>query len=74
MALIVPITIAANFLRVLTLVLIAYYTGVESLEGFIHDFTGIALFVVAIALMLGCDGLINVLANSIRRLRFRPAT
>jgi exosortase B len=74
MALIVPITIAANFLRVLTLVLVAYYAGVEKLEGFIHDFTGIALFAVAVVLMLACDGLINVLANSIGRLRPRPAT
>jgi len=59
MALIIPITIAANFLRVLTLVLVAYYFGVQAMEGAIHDLTGIALFVVAVALMLGCDGLIN---------------
>jgi exosortase B len=58
-ALIIPITIAANFLRVLTLVLIAYYFGVEAIEGAIHDLTGIALFVVAVALMFACDGLIN---------------
>jgi exosortase B len=71
MALIIPITIAANFLRVLTLVLIAYYAGVEKIEGFIHDFTGIALFVVAIGLMLACDGLIGSLANGIDQLRRR---
>src|SRR3984957_20020845 len=59
MALIIPITIAANFLRVLTLVLVAYYFGAEAIEGAIHDLTGIALFIVAVALMLGCDGLIN---------------
>jgi exosortase B len=59
MALIIPITITANFLRVLTLVLIAYYFGVDAIEGLIHDLTGIALFVVAVALMLSCDGLIN---------------
>ena len=74
MALIVPITITANFLRVLTLVLIAYYAGVEQIEGFIHDFTGIALFVVAVALMFACDGLINISGNAIARLRSRLAT
>jgi exosortase B len=69
MALIVPITITANFLRVLTLVLIAYYAGVEKIEGFVHDFTGLALFMVAIALMFACDGIINLVANSIGHLR-----
>src|SRR6201994_4432195 len=39
LALIIPITITANFLRVVALVLIAYYFGVEKIEGFIHDFT-----------------------------------
>jgi exosortase B len=71
MALIIPITIAANFLRVLTLVLIAYYFGVDKIEGVIHDLTGIALFVVAVALMLGCDGLINFVGSrftGVRRL------
>jgi exosortase B len=67
MALIIPITILANFLRVVALVLIAYYFGVEKIEGFIHDFTGIALFVVAVALMFACDGLISVVSNLISR-------
>jgi exosortase len=72
MALIIPITITANFLRVLTLVLIAYYGGVEKIEGVIHDLTGIALFIVAVVLMLLCDGLINLVGSRIsgaRRLR-----
>jgi exosortase B len=69
MALIIPITITANFLRVLTLVLIAYYFGVEAIEGAIHDLTGIALFVVAVALMLMCDGLINLVGSRISRAR-----
>ena len=42
LSLIIPITIAANFLRVVTLVLITYYGGVEMIEGTIHDLTGIA--------------------------------
>jgi exosortase B len=59
LTLIVPITIAANFLRVLALVLIAYYGGVDKIEGTLHDLTGIALFIVAICLMLLCDGIIS---------------
>jgi len=68
-SLIVPITIAANFLRVLALVLIAYYAGVDKIEGTLHDLTGIALFVVAVALMFICEGLINLVARIFARLR-----
>ena len=71
MTLIIPITIAANFLRVVALVLIAYYFGVERIEGFIHDMTGIALFIVAVGLMFMCDGLIGLFADFIGRVR-RP--
>jgi exosortase/archaeosortase family protein len=66
---IVPITIAANFLRVVALVLIAYYGGVEMVEGTLHDLTGIALFIVAVGLMFLCDGLISVAAVLIQRTR-----
>jgi len=67
LALIIPITITANFLRVVSLVLIAYYGGVEMIEGVIHDLTGIALFIVAVALMFLCDGLISVAGKALRR-------
>ncbi|MFY9954438.1 exosortase [Bradyrhizobium sp.] len=67
MALIVPITIVANFLRVMALVLIAYYGGVDKIEGPLHDLTGIALFIVAIALMFLCDVFISLCANLWRR-------
>src|SRR5712672_1658299 len=67
LSLIIPITITANFLRVVTLVLIAYYGGVQMIEGVIHDLTGIALFVVAVALMLVSDGLISVIGRTVQR-------
>jgi exosortase B len=70
-SLIVPITIVANFLRVVALVLIAYYGGVDKIEGPLHDLTGIALFIVAVALMFLCDGLISLTAGFIRRVRLR---
>jgi exosortase B len=74
MALIIPITITANFLRVLTLVLITYYFGVDKIEGVIHDLTGIALFIVAVALMLICDGLINLVGGRVSKVwRVRTA-
>jgi exosortase B len=55
---IVPITIAANFVRVVALVLIAYYFGIDAIEGIFHDLTGFALFAVALALFFLLDGLL----------------
>ena len=55
---IIPITILANFFRVLTLVLASYYLGVDRVEGLFHDVTGIALFVFALALFFFLDGVL----------------
>jgi exosortase len=52
---IVPITVLANIFRVITLVLGAYYLGVDTIEGLFHDLTGIALFVFALALFFLLD-------------------
>jgi len=61
LATIIPITIVANFIRVMALVLIAYYGGVELIDGVLHDLTGIALFIIALALVFICDGLLGLL-------------
>src|SRR5271165_4222135 len=55
---IIPITILANFFRVLTLVLASYYLGVDRVEGLFHDVTGIALFVFALVLFFLLDGVL----------------
>lgn len=60
LAAIIPITIVANFIRVIALVLIAYYGGVDLLEGALHDLTGIGLFVVAVALLFLFDGFLGL--------------
>jgi exosortase B len=60
LAAVIPITIMANFLRVLGLVLIAYYGGIELVDGLFHDLTGIALFVFALALLFIVDGLLGL--------------
>jgi len=67
-SLIIPITIAANFLRVMALVLIAYYGGVDKIEGPLHDLTGIALFIVAIILMFLCEGLLSAVSGLVQRI------
>jgi exosortase B len=71
---ILPITIAANFFRVLALVLIAYYGGVDAVEGVYHEITGIALFVVAILLLLLLDKCLGAIEFLIRKIRSRPAS
>jgi exosortase len=60
LAAVIPITIMANFLRVLALVLIAYYGGIELVDGLFHDLTGIALFVFALTLLFIFDGLLGL--------------
>ena len=52
---IIPITVLANVFRVVTLVLGAYYIGVDTIEGLFHDLTGIALFIFALALFFLLD-------------------
>ena len=68
LAAIVPITIAANFLRVLTLVLIAYYGGIDQLDGIVHDLTGIGLFIVALVLLFLFDGFLSLCVAATRPL------
>lgn len=69
---IIPITIAANFIRVITLVLIAYYGGPDMLEGAVHDLTGIGLFIVAVVLLFVLDAILGFGIEMVRRLRKAP--
>lgn len=59
--LLIPISFAANIIRVMILVLVTYHFGDEAGQGFIHGFAGMVLFMVALALMLVVD-------NSVGRL------
>jgi exosortase len=69
LAAIVPIAIAANFIRVLTLVLISYYGGIDTLAGPLHALTGLGLFVVAVILLCAFDGLLGIGAAAFATLR-----
>ncbi len=64
---IIPITVMANLMRVLALVLGSYYLGVDNVEGMFHDFTGIALFVFALVLFFLLDGVLVGLGYLVRR-------
>ncbi|MGE5526751.1 MAG: exosortase B [Rhodospirillaceae bacterium] len=58
-----PIAFAANVVRVITLVLITYYLGDEAAQGFLHGFSGIMLFLVALFLLFGLHTLLGVLTR-----------
>lgn len=63
LALLLPIAIAANVVRVIILVLLTYYAGNEVAQGYLHDFAGIVTFVSALLLIF----LIDKLLSPIRR-------
>lgn len=57
----VPVSFAANVVRVMILVLVTYHLGDAAGQGFIHQFAGLVLFGVALAMMAGVDALLGVL-------------
>jgi exosortase len=65
---IIPIAIAANIIRIVTLVLITYGFGDSVGQGFLHFAAGIFVFVVALLLVFLTD---NVLAHLFLRRRGR---
>ena len=58
--LIIPISFAANVIRVIVLSLITYHWGDEAGQGFLHGFAGIVLFLSALLLIIFADGLFRV--------------
>lgn len=58
--LIVPISFAANVIRVITLTLVTYYYGDETGQGFLHGFAGMVLFVAALLLIMATDSLLRL--------------
>jgi exosortase len=63
----VPIAVASNFMRVLSLVLIAYYGGVDRLQGALHGLTGFALFAVAVVFFCVFDAILGAGIAWLRR-------
>jgi exosortase B len=61
--LILPISFISNVIRVMALVLITYYLGDEVGQGFVHDFAGILLFMVATLLTVSLDSLLGLYFN-----------
>lgn len=58
--LVIPVAFAANVVRVIVLVLVTYYFGDEAGQGFVHEFAGMVLFLVGLALMLAVDRVLGL--------------
>lgn len=65
-ALIVPISFTSNVLRVCTLALITYHMGDEAGQGFLHNFSGMVLFLTALILIIAVDTLIQRIAEKFK--------
>jgi exosortase/archaeosortase family protein len=58
-ALVVPIAILTNVLRIMTLILLTYYAGNDVAQGFLHFTTGMVLFGVALILVFALDTVLH---------------
>lgn len=59
MLFVLPVAIAANFLRVMILILLTYYGGEAVAQGFLHDLAGITMFLLALMLIFLVDQLLS---------------
>ena len=57
--LIIPISFAANVIRVIVLTLITYHYGDAAGQGFLHGFAGMVLFLSALLIIIGVDSLLQ---------------
>ena len=55
-----PIAFAANIIRVLVLILVTYHFGDAAGQGFVHDFAGLILFVLAIFILASFDSFLGL--------------
>ena len=58
--LIIPISFAANVIRVTALTLITYHFGDAAGQGFLHGFAGMVLFLTALLLIIGVDSVLQL--------------
>src|SRR6516225_3589391 len=69
--LIVPISFAANVIRVMVLALITYHFGDEAGQGFLHGFAGLVLFMTALMFIIATDSGLRWLAARAQGARLR---
>jgi exosortase len=55
----VPIAIATNALRVIVTGILAQWWGARAAEGFFHEFAGMTVFVIAMAMLVACGEMVR---------------
>ncbi|SOB81082.1 exosortase [Sphingomonas guangdongensis] len=66
-ALVIPIAIAANLLRVILLLLITKYLGNQVAQGILHDAAGLSMFMLALLLLIAIDAALDPLRRRLGR-------
>ncbi len=64
---IVPVAILANFIRVIILILMTYHLGDAAAQGFLHNFSGITMFLFSVLGIFGADALASPLRRRLAR-------
>lgn len=59
----VPIAVATNALRVIVTGFLAQWWGAKAAEGFFHEFAGLAVFALAMVLLVGFGALLRKIAS-----------
>ena len=67
LALVLPVAIGANIVRVAALVLITYYLGNAAAQGYLHNFAGMVTFVSALLLIFLVDKLLTPVREALDR-------
>lgn len=57
--LIVPVSVFANFVRIIMLIMLTYYGGEAAAQGFMHNFAGLTMFVTALLTIFALDAAIE---------------
>lgn len=73
LALVVPIAVAANMIRVAALVLITYYFGNAAAQGYLHNFAGMVTFTSALLFIFLVDKLLTPVRNALAPRRSQDA-
>jgi len=56
---IVPLAIVGNIIRVLTICLITFYFGEKAGQGFFHEFSGVIVFLIMLAGLMGLEKILR---------------
>jgi len=67
LASLIPIAFCANVVRVMFLVLVTYHFGDEAGQGFLHKFSGMVLFIVALLSVLLLDKMLSRIGGGQRK-------